>query len=305
MSITAIYKAMADETRLRILHALSLSSLNVQELQKIVGAPQSNVSHHLKTLERAGLVDSKSQGTWRFYSLSRGDNVPAKLGANFVEIARTDLNGLKSTIDQDTSMVNELIENRQAESRAYFDKVAGDWRQIRESIADSKEYLAEIKKSIPQEAALLELGCGSGIMISQLMPRSGETIGVDYSPAMLSEARENLSKYKVDLRLGYLEHLPLADGSVDIALCHMVLHHLQDPSKALSEAARVLKKSGKMIIIDLEQHSDERLREVFAHRWLGFDTKELSRTAKQAGFAECKATLLGEKKNVFMLIANK
>jgi ArsR family transcriptional regulator len=305
MGITAVYKAMADETRLRILHALSLSSLNVQELQKIVGAPQSNVSHHLKTLERAGLVDSKSQGTWRFYSLSRGDNVPARLGANFVEIARTDLNGLKSTIDQDTSMVNELIENRQAESRAYFDKVAGDWRQIRESIADSKEYLSDLKKVIPVEAALLELGCGSGIMISQLMPRLGATIGVDHSPAMLAEARQNLSKYKVDLRLGNLEHLPLADGSVDIALCHMVLHHLQDPSKALSEAARVLKKSGKMIIIDLVQHSDERLREVFAHRWLGFDTKELSRTAKQAGFAEGKATLLGEKKNVFMLIANK
>ena len=231
--------------------------------------------------------------------------MPAKLGANFVEIARTDLNGLKSTIDQDTAMVNELIEHRQAESRAYFDKVAGDWRQIRDSIADSKEYLAEIKKAISEDAALLELGCGSGIMIAQLMPRSGETIGVDYSPAMLAEARENLSKYKVDLRLGYLEHLPLADGSVDIALSHMVLHHLQDPTKALSEAARVLKKSGKMIIIDLVQHSDERLREVFAHRWLGFDTKELSRTAKQAGFAECKATLLGEKKNVFILIANK
>jgi len=305
MGITVIYKAMADETRLRILHALSLSSLNVQELQKIVGAPQSNVSHHLKTLERAGLVDSKSQGTWRFYSLSRGDNVPAKLGANFVEIARTDLNGLKSTIDQDTAMVNELIEHRQAESRAYFDKVAGDWTKIRESIADSREYLGELKKAIPLEAALLELGCGSGIMISLLMPRLGDTIGVDHSPAMLSEARQNLSKFKVDLRLGNLEHLPLADGSVDIALCHMVLHHLQEPAKALSEAARVLKKSGKMIIIDLVQHSDERLREVFAHRWLGFDTKELSRTAKQAGFAECKATLLGEKKNVFMLIANK
>lgn len=305
MQIASIYKAMSDETRLRLLHALSISSLNVQELQKIIGIPQSNVSHHLKTLQRVGLIDHKNQGTWKFYSLSSADTVSSSVASNFISIAKEGLNGFGPTLNKDRAAVAEMLENRRTESKSYFDRVASEWHDLRDSIVDSRTYLNEIKSEINSKGTFVELGCGSGILLTQLMPRTGNTIGVDYSPAMLAEAKQNLSKFNVDLRLGYLEYLPITDSSAEVALAHMVLHHVQNPIDALHEAFRIINTGGKLIIVDLVEHEDERLREVFSHRWLGFDTTELVKITQKAGFSSTKVKLLDKGKKVFMLTATK
>lgn len=270
-----------------------------------MGIPQSNVSHHLKSLQRVGLIEHKNQGTWKFYSLSSADSVSSRVATNFIDIAKEGLNGFGPTLNRDRTLVAEMLEGRRSESRTYFDKVASEWRDLRDSIADSRTYLNEIKNEIPSKGSLIELGCGSGILLTQLMPRTGNTIGIDYSPAMLAEAKQNLSEFNVDLRLGYLEYLPAPDSSADIALSHMVLHHVQNPADALREAFRVIKPTGKLIIIDLVEHEDERLRDVFSHRWLGFNANELSDLTKKAGFTSTKIKLLDEKKKVFMLTATK
>ncbi len=305
MDITQIYKAMADETRLRIVHALSEASLNVQELQKIIGGAQSNISHHLRILEQSGVIKRRSEGTWNFYSLSNETSLPSLITQNFVSLIANNLNGQTRTFLNDKQSLTKLIEKRREEARAFFDSVAPKWKELRDEMIDSRSYLNTLKSAIPTDGTLLELGCGSGILLKELLPRKGTTIGVDYSQAMLDEAKGNLVNLSIDLRLGYLEHLPVPDSSIDIALCHMVLHHLTAPIEALKDAHRVLNPHGSLIVVDLTSHQNEKMRELYADRWLGFDPAEFEKWAKEAGFKKIKISHLGENKEAFLFKAEK
>jgi ArsR family transcriptional regulator, arsenate/arsenite/antimonite-responsive transcriptional repressor len=67
---TAVFKALADETRLRILHLLLQGELCVCEMVEVLGASQSKASRHLAVLRNAGLVEDRREGAWVYYSLS-------------------------------------------------------------------------------------------------------------------------------------------------------------------------------------------------------------------------------------------
>jgi len=69
--INRMFRAFADETRLRILHLLTKGELCVCDIMTVLGAPQPKVSRHLSYLKRAGLVNDRRQGPWRHYSLSQ------------------------------------------------------------------------------------------------------------------------------------------------------------------------------------------------------------------------------------------
>jgi ArsR family transcriptional regulator len=152
------------------------------------------------------------------------------------------------------------------------------------------------------------MGCGTGALLKLIVPRIGKTIAVDYSEAMLNACRKNIAtKYhpQIDLRLGYLEHLPVADAEVDQAVCYMVLHYLADPLAAFNSVQRVLKAGGQLKIIDLTAHHNELLRETYAHQWLGFSEKELRTWTEQAGFTNFKYSLLGKSNEAFFLTCTK
>jgi ArsR family transcriptional regulator len=70
MKIDRMFRAFADETRLRILHALAGGELCVCDIMKVLGAPQSKVSRHLGYLKRAGLVSDRRDSLWRYYALA-------------------------------------------------------------------------------------------------------------------------------------------------------------------------------------------------------------------------------------------
>ncbi|MBI5575566.1 MAG: winged helix-turn-helix transcriptional regulator [Deltaproteobacteria bacterium] len=69
-SISKVFKALSDETRIRILKMLENRPLCVCEIQYVLKGSQPNVSHHLKTLHEAGLVESKKDGLWISYRLA-------------------------------------------------------------------------------------------------------------------------------------------------------------------------------------------------------------------------------------------
>src|SRR5690606_34972318 len=152
--------------------------------------------------------------------------------------------------------IQNILAGRRERAREYFDAVADRWNKIRDAACMHGSLIDELATRIPAEGALLELGCGSGALLERILPRKDETIGVDYSHAMLAEARKSLGKNaaKVDLRLGYLEHLPVPDQSVDIAAAFMVFHHVAEPREALRDVRRVLRKGGRLIAIDLTSH---------------------------------------------------
>ena len=85
-------------------------------------------------------------------------------------------------------------------------------------------------------------------------------------------------------KLGDIEKVPLKDESVHLALLSQALHHAQHPKVAIQEAFRILKPSGKVVILDLKEHSFEKAHELYADLWLGFSENHLYKLLKHSGF---------------------
>lgn len=108
---------------------------------------------------------------------------------------------------------------------------------------------------------VLDLGSGAGFDCFLAGPRvgaSGRVIGVDMTPDMLAKARGNLAAYRassgldnVEFRLGEIEHLPIADASVDVVISNCVLNLSPDKPAVWREIARVLRPRGRVAISDL------------------------------------------------------
>jgi ubiquinone/menaquinone biosynthesis C-methylase UbiE len=96
---------------------------------------------------------------------------------------------------------------------------------------------------------LLDVGCGTGFVISLLAETFDEIHGIDPTPAMLQ--RVDASRGNITLHEGVAEQLPFPDGSFDLVTAYSVYHHLADHRPALAEAARVLRPGG-VLYVDLE-----------------------------------------------------
>src|SRR5262249_21748401 len=114
-------------------------------------------------------------------------------------------------------------------------------------------------------------------------------IAVDDSKEMLKSARQALTGHKnVEIRHGSLEKLPIEDGELNVAVMMLVLHHLSEPLLALNEAARTLKRGGRLLILDMLSHDRENYRQTMGHVWLGFGEKQIGRWLSAAGFKEMR-----------------
>lgn len=108
---------------------------------------------------------------------------------------------------------------------------------------------------------VVDLGCGAGFDCFVAGPKvgdAGQVIGVDMTPDMLTRARKNLDAYQrhsglnnIEFRLGEIEHLPLADNTVDVVISNCVLNLSPDKPQVWREIARVLKPGGWVAISDL------------------------------------------------------
>lgn len=181
-------------------------------------------------------------------------------------------------------------------SKEYFDEVASSWDEMREGFFSdaAREKALSIARAQPGTVAA-DIGAGSGYMTEALIEQGLRVIAVDQSEAMLDEMRSRLSDpTNVDYRVGQAASLPLADGTVDYVFANMYLHHVESPSVAIAEVARILRPSGRLVITDLDEHTWEFLRTEQHDRWLGFKRQDVERWLLEAGLSAVATDCVGE-----------
>jgi len=275
--------AAGEATRLRLLALLAEAELTVTELVTILGQSQPRVSRHLKLLAEAGLVERHREGSWVFFLISQSG--PA---AGFVRDVINRLAATDTQLVADRARLTEVREARAEQAARYFASHAANWDEVRAMHLPEERVEAAILDAVGPAPlnAVLDLGTGAGRMLEILAPKATRACGVDQSPQMLSVARARLERgglRNAQLRQGDIYALPLELDVYDLVVMHQVLHYLDDPLRAIREAARALRPGGRLLIVDFAPHAEESLRLAHAHRRLGFAGDEVAGYLASAG----------------------
>lgn len=288
MSLTAdqavaVLRAAAEPTRLRILALLAREELAVLELCRVLGQSQPRVSRHLKLMADAGLVERFPDGAWVFYRLTGSAGVRAVLDKALALIAETD-----TIRERDAERLALVGGERARQADIYFAENAAHWDEIRSlhtSETDVETAIVDAAGPGPH-ARLVDLGSGSGRMLTLLGGSAKSAVGLDLSRRMLNIARTRITEAGLagcELRHGDILHTGLPSGEADLVVVHQVLHYLSDPVAALREAARLIVAGGRLLVVDFAPHDLEFLRTEHRHRRLGFSDAEMERWLTACG----------------------
>jgi ubiquinone/menaquinone biosynthesis C-methylase UbiE len=153
---------------------------------------------------------------------------------------------MKSTDQKHLDLVRERF-TRTAEPFAVAVQARG--QEVARTAAMALADYANVEK-----AAVMDVACGPATFARAFAPRVARVVGVDFTPAMLAKARrvaEEAGLANLEFVCGDGNALPFADGTFDLALCTYAFHHLPEPAKVLGEMARVVRKGGRVAIVDV------------------------------------------------------
>ena len=279
---------VADELHLRMLRVLEQDELSVGEVASVFQMPQSTISRRLKLLADAGWLQKRTVGPATLYSLSLDDLSNAHRA---IWVAARAQITADATCAEDDRRRLAVLGERQADSLAYFGRVAGAWDQVRSELFGDNFTAAALLAMLDPDWVVADIGCGTGNAAALLAPHVARVIAIDQSDAMLEAVRKRLSHMaNVEVRAGMLETLPLDDESVDAITCVLVLHHLDTPDLALSEMVRALKPGGAILILDMIAHDHAEFRRIMGHKRLGFDEDAMRSLLQNAGFERIRLT---------------
>ena len=270
LKLAALFQALADPTRLRILALLRAMELSVGELAQLLGQSQPRVSRHVRILSDSGLIGRRKEGSWVYLQLADPERTEGWFKLT---------GGLDPEAEQlfaaDATRLEMIRHDRAEAARRYFEAHAATWESVRAlHVADT-----EIERAIAglladrPIGALLDIGTGTGRMLELFASRADSAVGIDRSSEMLRLARVRLEEAGISgasLRQGDMNALPLGDHSANSIILHQVLHYAQQPGAAIAEAARVVTPGGQLLVIDFAQHDRAELKEQDAHLRLGF-----------------------------------
>ena len=279
-----IFKALADETRLRIYRILTNHELNVNEIVEVMVMGQSRVSRHLKILTESTLLSCRRDGSFVYYQAEQDEEKRSLM----VFIKKS--NYQKDEVVKDLHRAEIIVAERKNKTRVFFNNVATTWDDLKQDLFGdfnlNKVLTDNLNADTHHPKAVVDLGCGTGELLSFINMEVQKCIGVDSSPKMLELAKKRFANIEegCEFRLGELEHLPVKEKEVDSAVINMVLHHIAVPSQVIYEARRVLAPGGSLIIADLAKHTSKSIKERFGGSWMGFEREEIEKWLTDAGF---------------------
>ena len=286
---STLFRLLGDEGRLRLLRVLARERLNVTELTGVLGLAQSGVSRHLGLLKDAGLVQEEKDGGYSYYRPTPAlapespDPLRAMLDRQFAASADDPM------LRADDARLHEVLRLR----KENFETHAGpDTRDARQLVPGRSwaAWSRALGMLLPP-LKVADLGCGEGYLTIEAARWAGRVIAVDRSEAVLKRARGLAQRRRVTnvvWKRGELEHVPIGDEVVDVAMLSQALHHAEQPARAVAEAARVTVPGGRVLVLDLRTHEETWVHNKLGDRVLGFSDAELKRMLTSAGLRDVR-----------------
>jgi SAM-dependent methyltransferase len=276
--LSQAYRTLGDATRLRILRLIAQTPLNVSELVSLVGIAQPSVSHHLGKLKAMKLLREDRQNGYTYYAL---DVTPDDPRWPLVRIAIEE----KSDSDGDLARLQDLLRRRE------------DRQAINERLLEPGQSFQLWSRALGRLLPRLDvadLGCGTGALTVEIARWARAVLAIDRSRDTLDQARERAERegiVNVEFLAADLHKLELR-RRFDVVVASQSLHFVDDPRRVLSQAGKLLKKDGRLLVLELLPHGEEWVRDRLGHRWLGFEPQQLADMLEMEGFASISTEML-------------
>ncbi len=249
---------------------------------------QSRISSQLSLLRTVNLVSDRREGKKAFYSL-RTNLAPKTLG--LIRAAVDSVADL-AVLGEDRENLDRILRKRRRTQEQYFNLIAG---RLGKNYCPGRswEAIGHLALRLTPAIDIADLGAGEGLVSQLLARRARQVWCIDNSPRMVEVGTELAKKNglaNLAYKLGDIEQVPLPDQSVDLAILSQALHHAQHPPAAIAEAFRILRPGGQIIVLDLNEHTFEKARELYADVWLGFSENTLHGFLDRAGFGKVEVT---------------
>jgi arsenite methyltransferase len=273
--MAVVAKALGDPIRVQLVDVLRrhAGTVCVCELTPLFDVGQPTVSHHLKVLRQAGVVDSERRGLWAYYyvrpealaeQLTDVDAIREAVRARYAAAAEQAFSGASACCGSATSCCPVEAEGAVGDAFGadlYADAERGELPEAAK--------LASLGCGNPTAGAelragetVLDLGSGGGIDVllsARRVGPSGKAYGLDMTEEMVQLARRNAREAgvtNVEFLTGVIEEIPLADASVDVVISNCVINLSADKPRVLREVARVLRPGGRVGINDVLSDAD-------------------------------------------------
>ena len=279
---------LADTSRVRLLALLVDEELTVAELSTITRLKQPRVSTHLSKLKEAGLVMDRRSGVAAYYRATAEDWPPATRALWGSLRTHT----ADAVLIEDQARRQQVLDARLGAS-SWADTVAGDMER---HYSPGRSWEASMRACLEllELGDVLDVASGDGALAQLLAPRTRTLTCVDFSERVVAAGQARLADQpQARVVQGDMHALPLPDASVDLVLLLQALPYSDRPLQVLTEAARVLRAGGRLLLTCLDRHQHRTVVAPFGHRNLGFGADELASLLAQAGFAQPRISVGG------------
>ncbi len=278
--LASALRLLGDESRLRALRMLRREELNAGELARILGLAPSAVSRQVALLRDAGLVAERRSGRFVWFQAAASDTLVAGLDGALGAMVddAPDTHG-------DAARLADVLRGRH--ERQMGSGTARPFVPGRSWAAWSRA----VSSLVPAGLRVVDLGSGDGALALEMARFAATVVGIDCGAALVKRAKAAAAKAgaaNVSFRRADIECLPLDDAAFDLAVLSQSLHATADPASALAEAARVLRPGGRVIVLELQPHHEDWVRERLGHQRLGFAPAELTDLLDAAGFVDVR-----------------